>query len=433
MAGVSAPFEINVEWSNSTGVTTPELSATWARLSIAVDDRWVTLVERNGGSVGKAIYVTAYPLAEWLAFNWWLIDSDYRPARLSPAMRHSRLRSHASGWQFHHRLALIGEGMSWPDLALVPIDQEAIELTWQARDCESLRFLTSGQSVIDKKLAQAALSGFIESVVERLDEEGVIDTPLQSEWSAIIALDEAEVDFCRASASLGLDPFMVSDSVAELIDLASNALGPGLFEDFLVATTETTMKVDLDWTKRAIDELAPRSGSYMARPPAKIDPTSPWLEGYQDARRLRGLFDLAPTAPILLDELASVQVVHGGSGHVRAVGTTTSEGSAALAVPAPIGRFSTARGIFRARQSNDPFLLARHGGMSIQKAERAFAAELLAPSAGLRQLLQPEEGEDAWVDNDRVTELARHFDVSLSVIGHQLQNHFAIETEGLVV
>ena len=85
------------------GVTAPELRATWARLSISIGGDPLTLVERDHSATATAIYVAAYPLAEWIAYNWWLLDSDYRPARLLPDARHRGTQLPVSSWQPHHR------------------------------------------------------------------------------------------------------------------------------------------------------------------------------------------------------------------------------------------------------------------------------------------------------------------------------------------
>jgi len=65
--------------------------------------------------------------------------------------------------------------------------------------------------------------------------------------------------------------------------------------------------------------------------------------------------------------------------------------------------------------------------MPLQKAERAFAAELLAPADGLKEML-PELSGDT-IDLRTVAELSAHFRVSDLVVEHQLENHFGIAVE----
>ncbi|MDP1590812.1 MAG: hypothetical protein Q8M07_23865, partial [Prosthecobacter sp.] len=66
----------------------------------------------------------------------------------------------------------------------------------------------------------------------------------------------------------------------------------------------------------------------------------------------------------------------------------------------------------------EPVTLLTKSHRDRQRANRAFAAELLAPSAGIKQLLgktMPGEEDIAW--------LAEHFGVSDRVVRHQIENH----------
>ena len=97
-----------------------------------------------------------------------------------------------------------------------------------------------------------------------------------------------------------------------------------------------------------------------------------------------------------------------------------------MIAPRPHGTFVDARAIWRALRSDKPFIVA-HASLPAQKAERAFAAELLAPASGLKQLL-PTTGDDT-IDLRTVSELATHFKVSELVVEHQLENHFGVAVE----
>ena len=59
--------------------------------------------------------VSAYPLAEWLAWNWWRLTREATPSQVN---RH---------WAFAHRLSSIGGGYRWPNLELVS-DGERVRL-----------------------------------------------------------------------------------------------------------------------------------------------------------------------------------------------------------------------------------------------------------------------------------------------------------------
>lgn len=76
---MSNHFEFKVEWQPAPGVTTPELAATWARYEIRVGNRCVTQVEATDGTFRRSVYGSLYPLAYWIASNWWLLTSHIRP------------------------------------------------------------------------------------------------------------------------------------------------------------------------------------------------------------------------------------------------------------------------------------------------------------------------------------------------------------------
>ena len=66
--------------------------------------------------------------------------------------------------------------------------------------------------------------------------------------------------------------------------------------------------------------------------------------------------------------------------------------------------------------------LITRAGSERQQRNRAFAAEFLAPSFGLRERLSK-----PFVDSDDIAELASEFEVSSTVIEHQIRNHAIAE------
>jgi len=66
------PFQFQFEWEDPLGARGPELRATWARLEIRVDDIPVSrLIDEKNRSIRDAVYGPLYPVAEWIAMNWW--------------------------------------------------------------------------------------------------------------------------------------------------------------------------------------------------------------------------------------------------------------------------------------------------------------------------------------------------------------------------
>jgi hypothetical protein len=73
-------LDVNIEWLEAPGVTTPELAATWARYEIWAGNECITQVEAADGTFRRSVYGSLYPLAQWIASNWWLLTSHVRPS-----------------------------------------------------------------------------------------------------------------------------------------------------------------------------------------------------------------------------------------------------------------------------------------------------------------------------------------------------------------
>ena len=83
----------------------PEERACFAALGILCNNQWLT--EGRDGFVNRirtGPLVSAYHMAEWLAWNWWRL-------RWEP-------QSNAPDWVFAHRMATIGEGYVWPNITM---------------------------------------------------------------------------------------------------------------------------------------------------------------------------------------------------------------------------------------------------------------------------------------------------------------------------
>ncbi|MBW3575795.1 MAG: hypothetical protein KY450_13270 [Actinobacteria bacterium] len=205
-----ADLNIRIEWqSGDRAVRSPELRETFARLEISVGDECVTLVQDLAtGSVRRSVAVSVYPLAEWIAFSWWLLQYDGRPYLDGPR------RDLAA-----HSTSFAGDGFCWPDLRIVP-EGDLVRLRWQRQTTHAgwpLRMLSGGGALTGRNQAVAALEGCVEAVLERLAEAGITDTALSEEWFNLRSLSAEEADLCRAIARLGLDPFAEgADLVSEI-------------------------------------------------------------------------------------------------------------------------------------------------------------------------------------------------------------------------
>lgn len=418
------------DWSPvDDSVRATELRATWARLEIWVGDRCATLAEDEAtGSTRKSIVVSLYPVAEWIAYNWWLLRFDGRDDESTSRVGRRDLRS-------------AGDGFVWPSIEITPRGPVSL-VTWSPAPTspgQGLQYLSSGQRWIDTLQLQSMLTDLVQTVVTRLEESGIRETPLQKEWADLAALDREEVEFCEAAARLGLDPFTEGIDLAQSIDQVFTAFESTVREDFLDAVHPAHIEPALTWVNASLAESrrerSPQdspvtAGLLMGARHATgwaASGTPPWTEGYTVARDLRDRLGMEPTQ--LLDGLPVKPVVRqGGVREVTGVGNGVDDGKLINLVlirrmHEQAERFAMSRALWHATRGDDEdgFLLTGAHSIS-QRIGRAFAAELLAPAAGIRELL--DVAPRAATPED-ITVVADHFQTSDMVVAHQIENQLA--------
>jgi hypothetical protein len=386
-----------------------------------VDNECVTLVEDPvTQAVRHSINVSLYPLAEWIAFNWWLLGWDGRRDAGRARLDRRNMRS-------------AGDGFQWPDLTFSG-SGDSVRLTWHATPFsrpESLTYLQSGSRWLPRSVVLEALQGVVRSVLSRLTEAQIDKTPLHEEWMRLAALDEDESEFCEASARLGLDPFSEGVDLAEDLERVVSELDPSVVRDFLDVSPTDELRPAAKWVSHSLQSVRqaspPSSASlpdaYAAIPTQPDRHSAPWSIGYDAARLVRAELSLATTD--VLDDLPVAVTVSSASRefHIGAVGSRL-DGGAAIALPREPrlsgARFSQARSIWHARSAAS-FLLTASDEWN-QQAGRAFAAELLAPAQGIRELLGRRQ---LPASQDEIEPIADHFRVSDLVISHQLDNQLS--------
>ena len=182
-------LELELEWARVDGSCGDELAATWAHLLVRVDGAAVTEVfDHRSLSVRRHIFVPLYPVAEWLATHWWsLLYETEAPGR--------------SDYESRHNLRFGREGFALPNLLLKPLGERA-SIEWYPLDLPDARlsFPGSGARVVELARVRDRLSDFIDTVIARLDQQGVADTFLHQEWQSIQSVNEEEASFCRTAA-----------------------------------------------------------------------------------------------------------------------------------------------------------------------------------------------------------------------------------------
>ena len=421
------------------GINGPELSATWASLEIRAGDSTITRVlDTRARTVRDFVYVPLYPLAEWLATNWWFLTREVGNPTKEGDPRYRR----------RHALSGDREGYAYPDLHVFPFGALAC-LVWTRGPSPwtGIEFLDWGQTWVDSSQFRDACADLIDRVIRRLLSLGVEGTLLQDEWEAIQGSDRDEIEFCEAAAGLGWDPYDMGDDERSLVVELAQTLSGAMFEEAIAAFDARSLMTECSAITGAIGRA--KANALRWEPLALMDhelpadghgtaPT-PWEAGYDLARELRRALNLdgkplpsmARIAEAIDAEPASLDQVtepvdFEAATLVDGVITRNDDLFPAFAFrgfsSGESRRFHFCRALAEVFASPGTDTLITKAHSERQQRNRAFAAEFLAPSSSLRQRVSR-----PVVDGDDIDELAAAFGVSSWVIAHQIRNHHIAE------
>jgi hypothetical protein len=439
-------FDVHIEWLEAPGVTTPELAATWGRYEIWAGDRCITQVEAVDGTFRRSVYGSLYPLAQWIASNWWLLTAHARPSAIE-ARYWTWQNLRTLPWLSEHNFRGASDGMSWPDLTVVTEGPVSC-LVWSQdrnRGFSPVRFASEGHVIIRAGEARASLAGIVDRVLERLAESKLPKTQLAEEWGAIAATDDEEQDFCQTVARLGLDPYSVSEETADEVVRIAADLPSEIAGDFFDSADVTGLAGAAEWARRAmlVSERAAARAAKTMRPlysavsyetgntTFNSDDERPWVTGYAMARHVRRELGLDSTQQFDTSPWVTLGEVSAASYGIPGVATIAGDRCGLVLGNHRLGtvasRFGQARAMGRAltHPEQQRFVLSATRSEDEQVA-RAFAAELLAPADGIRTSLEVlGKHDDAALDA-----IAMHFKVSSLLVRHQYDNQIATTTRG---
>lgn len=155
-----------------------EVARTAAEISIAVD-RWVATHadDRWAKSVRDEVFLSAYPLALWLADSWWRLRWESDP---------EGERNRTTSWSMAHELPAAGYGFLWPSLTFIA-DGETIDVICRASGvdpAEPIRYHENFRAVVPAPSFERAVDDFISTVLARLADEQP-DSELRSIWDGV--------------------------------------------------------------------------------------------------------------------------------------------------------------------------------------------------------------------------------------------------------
>lgn len=398
----------------------------------------IAMTEGIDGFVGcsrPGPLVSGYPLAEWLAWNWWRLTVEPRQEHLT------------GDWAFAHRLSTTGEGYLWPNIAIFS-DRERTTLIarpTRPQGFAAFRFTADHVLVLPSRVFEAAVDRFISQIQGRLRESAIPETNFDHVWAEICA-ERADPNLAarrRIEALRGVDPDEGDSEQIEKLLADAGSLGSEAVQE-LAANPVSGQRLP---TADELADLARSQGSEINPgdrvridiadlPPCELVPA--WQRGYQAANALRKkqrlghkpltnrqLAELCGTSEKLLKLKPSTeQTVFSFSLRIE---DDATDRVVLRSKWDTSRRFNLARllGDQLASGFREPLLPATDSFTYRQKLQRAFAAELLCPFEALEEMLGGDYSPEAR-DN-----AAHHFKVSERTVTTLLVNHKRLDRDFL--
>lgn len=402
----------------------PEERAGFAALNITAYGTCLTAGhDRLLRSIREAPFLSAYHLAEWMAWNWWRL-------RWEP-------RKSATEWELSHAMASVGNGYIWPNIHILSDGQDITLLSKSTPERESTpyRYLSDSVSFIPASEFESETDIFIEAVLRRLEDCRISKSNLTDIWRAILEerQDPALSRQRKLEALLGEDPGEMDETSLQKLLGEAVLSGQAALEEIAANRSPGQGAPDIG----ALIELARREGT-KARPGDRIrlssavdTQTKPaWEVGTEAAQSARKHFRLDPSAAIPNRSLSGF---YGAPESLLESAGTLPQLDLSLSLTEPRresrvllrSRWGTGRRFELARllgdhlvyATDDPMIPVTRSSTYRQKVQRAFAAEFLSPFEAVDEML----GRDYSMESQQ--DVAHHFDVSELTVRTMLANH----------
>lgn len=440
------------EWLAYPELPPPE-AATFAELTIRLNDKPATrLYDVQAQTVRDGLFAAAYPLALFLAENWWRI-------RWEPAPEKCAMRAKPQ-WRLAHSIAAAGAGYVWPNITLYGDGEFVfVQVGPQGSQSSSVQFVSQHNGALPVEDFEAEVDRFMAGVLARLDARDLPDTELTHFWQEVQAeRRDAEVsELRRLEAMAGYDPGEAPEEFLGALLGLERRLGASAIRE-LVAASRRKALGDL----RALeDAIAARGIPYRVADSRRIEreyaerlslvdgrQRLPWQRATEAARVARRVWGLGegPVGNAALAEIMHIDADSLAPSLVDAVPYSAAfreydEQWGRLVFRTGHGygrRFASGRlvGDMFYNAGGDTLATATDARTSRQKFQRAFSQELLCPFESLRDFLDiagnSEILEDDSIPNeDRIEESAEYFQVSTVLVQNILVNHNILPRDAL--
>ncbi len=422
-----AELKFDFEWA-AAGHDVPELANTMAELALHVGNVNLT---RNDNiwakSVRDSVLVSAYPLAMWLASSWWRLNFEPLPAHGKPP---------TVDWRMAHEIGAANHGFVWPKVVFAS-DCEIMQIWAEPSNAtihQSVKYLNGLDAHASVKFAefQRSVTGFVESVITRLEAVDCKNSDLYKLWQLIQeeTADPKIADYRKLEAELGYDP----DECPDKLMAKAKKLEQRMGAEALTELAPVYGRAAGDEPLNAIDDMIAGPG-LTGKPDmpqltkSKSATGLPWQRAVAAAKELRQCLSNEEAA---IDNKQLYGLLGLSEDDVESWEPVTRS-SATIAIPAKgedfkfvprkkhpqAKRFELARllGDFVLTSNSHHWLTSTDLSTSRQKYQRAFAAEFLCPIDALTGFLEGDYSETA------IEEAADHFQVSQTTVDSLLKNN----------
>ena len=397
-------------------------------------------IDAEGRTYARGPYVSGYHLAEWLAWNWWRLRWEPRPRQSVPPLE----------WRLAHELTAIGEGYVWPNITIASDGFRCTLDSAPSRDPSPHPFDYIGAvdampAVVTAADFEQAVDAFIGLTLQFLAAAGLPDSDLHRHWHD---LNEERNDpefarFRRFEALLGFDPDEVDDAqIANWLGDEAR-IGENALDEMAVGAGGNIMSARQisEVTQVTAFDIRADAAIHLSQPVANGWGSLPaWRIGAATANAVREQAALgnSPLDDRMLADLAGIS-------NAALVSDRRTDTLSWVFYPEPdLGRVAIRSPYLTGRRFDVSRLLGdrlfSENGFTVgeplspatrsysyrQKAQRAFAAELLAPWQAVQAML----GDDYSDENQE--QVAGYFTVSDWTVRTEIANHTGIGREYLI-
>ena len=375
--------------------------------------------------------VSGYHFAEWLVWNWWRL-------RWEPSPPENYGPTISRRWDAAHRTATIGEGYVWPNVTISSDGFRCALVSEPSQEIEAAPFRYLGAArieVVPAGYLEAAVDRCTLRILEEIGNAGLRDTNLHRVWNDL-GTERSDPDiarFRRLEARLGFDPDETNEQrIRSHLDDATE-LGDNAVEELAAHSAHLDLGTDMA-SASELRQISIHHGFDANEDDAvrlnlskqEWTEVPAWQIGEGAARAVRVQEKLGgePISNNRLAELAgtTISAIEHGSACSDQLSFSIAEDGPhsrlALRPKWQTGRrFDLARLIGdRLFDGTEPLSPATQAYSYRQKAQRAFAAELLSPYDAVADMLGADTSEE------RQAEAAEHFEVSPLAIWTMLAN-----------